>query len=411
MLHDSDNEDEDRDDRRKRLANIRQKKYYQKNKESVTAGFQQQRNKLKSCERKEERAKKRKNKKIEDAALAALAQLNIREPEHAPDLGPQIPDVIEPAKKGRKANTVFTIEYIKDKLKDIQPESTKKTYFAALDVIFRVSNSDDMGKFIKQYSVFKKHLETAKKMRGSNEEYGLSALRTHIKMIVICCDPEQPVKIPVKPDLFEKYREWYKVVTLKYDEERIVAKENPDNAVMLFPQYKEKILENYGEDSKQFLIVSMYDEVTLRDDYGELLIVSSDRDIKNNKGNYLINPRGLTVNCKLVIQSYKTSEHNGTLRYNLSRSLTKLLRNYIENNDLTDKLFPTYFTSGLSQVVTQMSKKLGINSKGGTNYLRHSKITTMLSNSNISPEERIKLATSMGHSVNIQSEYERLIKV
>jgi hypothetical protein len=112
MLHDSDNEDEDRDDRRKRLANIRQKKYYQKNKESLTAGFQQQRNKLKSCERKEERAKKRKNKKIEDAALAALAQLNIREPDHAPDLGPQIPDVIEPAKKGRKANTVFTIEYI-----------------------------------------------------------------------------------------------------------------------------------------------------------------------------------------------------------------------------------------------------------------------------------------------------------
>jgi hypothetical protein len=143
-------------------------------------------------------------------------------------------------------------------------------------------------------------------MRGSNEEYGFSELRTHIKMIVICWDPEQGVKIPVKPDLFEKYREWYKVVTLKYDEERKVAKENPD---------------------------------------------------------------------------------------------------------LTDKLFPTYFTSGLSQVVTQMSKKLGINSKGGTNYLRHSKITIMLSNSKISPEERIKLATSMGHSVNIQSEYERLITV
>jgi hypothetical protein len=42
-----------------------------------------------------------------------------------------------------------------------------------------------------------------------------------------------------------------------------------------------------------------------------------------------------------------------------------------------------------------MSKKLGINSKGGTNYLRHSKITTMLSNSKISPEERIKLAASI----------------
>jgi hypothetical protein len=93
------------------------------------------------------------------------------------------------------------------------------------------------------------------------------------------------VKIPASIELFGKYKEWYKIVALKYDEERKVAKEHPDHAVILFPQQKEKVLENYGEDSQQFLIVSIDDEVTFSEDYGELLLISSDKDIKNTKGN------------------------------------------------------------------------------------------------------------------------------
>ena len=58
---------EDADDRKKRLANARQKRYYQKNKESITTGFQQKRNALKTCH--------------EQDAMRAMENLNINDPE------------------------------------------------------------------------------------------------------------------------------------------------------------------------------------------------------------------------------------------------------------------------------------------------------------------------------------------
>jgi hypothetical protein len=51
-----------------------------------------------------------------------------------------------------------------------------------------------------------------------------------------------------------------------------------------------------------------------------------------------------------------------------------------------------------------MSKAQGITEKGGTNYLRHSKVSTLLNSLDVSPEERVRLSTSMTHSVNIQAD-------
>ena len=125
----------------------------------------------------------------------------------------------------------------------------------------------------------------------------------------------------------------------------------------------------------------------------------------------MINPRGQTVQCKIVIQNYKISKKNGELRATLSKDLTKLLREYIETHQLTDKLFPQYFGKGLSSVASRMSKAQGILKGGGVNYLRHSKVSTLLNSMNVSPEERVRLSTAMGHSVNIQGEYNRLLRV
>ena len=391
---------EDADDRKKRLANARQKRYYAKNKESITTGFQKKRDALKTCQ--------------EQDAVRAMENLNINDPEpeqphQEPEPIPEPEAEVAPKKRGRKPNTVYDIAFIKDKLNDLS-ECTKKTYYASLDVIFRAMEGDNMAVFLKNFNKVKSDLEGVKKIRG-NADYGLSAMRTHIKVIVLCCDPKQGVNVPITDVLFRKYREWYKLVTLEYDDQRKGQREDVDNAVIDFDVYKDKILEKFGTDSKEFLIVSLYNEATLRDDFGELVIVVSDREIDGSKkGNYLINPRGKTVPCKLVIQNYKTAKHNGDLKYTLSKSLTKLIRNYIESNELTDKLFPQHYTSGLSAFVAKMSKSIMILQKGGINYFRHSKISSLLNNGKFTPEDRVKLATSMGHSLNIQSEYARFLK-
>jgi integrase len=174
----------------------------------------------------------------------------------------------------------------------------------------------------------------------------------------------------------------------------------------------QNVLDKYGNDSMEYLIISLYDENTLRDDYHELLIIQSEREINPDvKANYLINPRGKTIQCKIVIQNYKIAKKNGEFRATLSKSLTKLIRAYIEKYELTDKLFPNYYKKGLSSVVSGMSKQQGILKSGGTNYLRHSKVSTLLNSMNVSPEERARLSTSMTHSVNIQAEYNRILKI
>ena len=129
----------------------------------------------------------------------------------------------------------------------------------SLDVIFGALNGDNMAIFFKNFSKVKSQIENVKKIRG-NTNFGLSAMRTHIKVIALCCDSKEDVKVPMPDALFQKYREWCKVVTLEYDEQRKRQRENIDNTVIDFDIYKDRIYEMYDEDSKEFLIASLFFE-------------------------------------------------------------------------------------------------------------------------------------------------------
>ena len=96
--------DEDPEERKRRLANIRQKRYYQKNKEAITSGFQ---------------------KKIDDYK-ASHEEIVVTIPE--PQIYQEMPKA--PKRRGRKPNTVYSIEYIKNIFTNATSVSTRKTYFA-----------------------------------------------------------------------------------------------------------------------------------------------------------------------------------------------------------------------------------------------------------------------------------------
>lgn len=396
---DSDIEDESKTDRRKRLANARQKKYYQRNKDTITAGFQKSRDDLKKCEKKQKIRK-------EQRLLRAQNQEPVQEPIPVPE------PVVEPipvVRIGRKRKTVYTIEYIREQMKDLKPETTKKTYFTTLDIIFRASRGTDMAKFLQNFTLFKKRLENVKMLRGG-DVYNITSRINQVKMVIFCCDPVNNISVPLDHETLTKYKNWIKVLDLEIQDIQKARRENPENAVLPFPVYMSKVLEKYGENSMEYLIVSLYNENTLRDNYGSLVVIASEREIDKEKSlNYLINPRGVSSQCKIVIQNYKTAGNNGIFRATLSRPLTKLLRNYIRDNGLESLLFPGY-QSGLSSMVSKMNRDLGIKSGGGINYLRHSKVATLFNGREPTHEERAALSTSMTHSVGMQVGYNRLLK-
>ena len=48
---------------------------------------------------------------------------------------------------------------------------------------------------------------------------------------------------------------------------------------------------------------------------------------------------------------------------------------------------------------------------GGTNYRRHSKVSTLLNSLDVTPKERVRLSSSMTHYVDIQVDYNSLFLV
>jgi hypothetical protein len=175
---------------------------------------------------------------------------------------------------------------------------------------------------------------------------------------------------------------------------------------MLYSTYLEKIRVEFGETSKQFLIAKIYDEFTVRDDL-QLLIVSSEREITSDTQNYLVVPRIVKNNATFVIQSYKTSKKYGIIRQKVSTVLSKMLRDWITVNKLShgDLLFQN---KTLSDFVSQMNRAVGANS--GINYLRHAKISEVMSRQVMSDEDRVKFSRRMAHSPMTSLSYVRSIK-
>ena len=107
---------------------------------------------------------------------------------------------------------------------------------------------------------------------------------------------------------------------------------------MPFNEYKQLVLEHYGNDSKEFIIASLYDQVPCRDNLGTLKIVGNMKDTTlNDKMNCIVIPRVPTVGT-VVLNVYKTSTKYETLKYKLNSELTNMLRDYISKNTFADDI-------------------------------------------------------------------------
>lgn len=139
----------------------------------------------------------------------------------------------------------------------------------------------------------------------------------------------------------------------------------------------------------------MYNEIPARDTFGDLEIIPSVRKNDTTIQNYLVLPRNKNTPSKIIIQSYKTIARYGIKNIQLTTELSSIIRKYILCNSVTTKLFPNN-SEGLTQVISKMNNK--INVSGGINTIRKIYVPTTLANKDISPTQRINLASDMMHS-------------
>jgi len=107
---------------------------------------------------------------------------------------------------------------------------------------------------------------------------------------------------------------------------------------MPFTEYRDKIEKHFGTDSEEFLMVSLYKEMPVRDDF-QLKIVKTIAEASGNDLQYLIIPTKEKERVTVVINTYKTSQKYGQIKETLSIKLSKQIRAFIESKERTYRDF------------------------------------------------------------------------
>ena len=300
--------------------------------------------------------------------------------------------------------TIFTLPYIIQELKkqtDITA-GTLDTTIRGITSFFRIVECDNIPACLVAFENVKSKLDLSTQAHKNNLVYSTNSKKTYIQSVLICITR---LKIPIDKVILDKYLRYFDILKMQSVKEAEDTRKSPKHAVISYDNYLRKIKTKFGEASKQYLIAMMYSECTCRDNYGGMTIVETLDASNDDDINYLV----ININhAYIVLHKFKTSKKYGTIQVELSDTLTTLLKNYINKHKLTDTLFPENAKNGLSVYISAMNKKVGVEG-GGINPLRHMMVETILSNNDVSLDERANLATKMGHSPAVQTEYRRIL--
>ena len=326
---------------------------------------------------------------------------------HVAELNAIVPDVLEavvpPAKRGRKGAVLWDQATVMAKLKELDINlNTKAKYVGDIKAVFQLTGCLDLAKCLKNFAAIKATIETGNLMSNPNKQYAVNSQKGFVQSILYVIDK---LNIPLSATIKQKYVDLLGAYKIKTTDQTEARKRDPNFDVMPYTEYMTRIKEAYGAYSKQYLIASLYDEVTVRDDF-DLVILGSVRDKKEETQNYLIVPPNERNRVTVIIQHHKTNKLRGDIKVVLSARLSKLLRAYMLKNKLIvgNKLFAENHT-GLSAYVATMNRRIG--ARAGINYIRQSKISEILSGQDLSAEDKQTLAKAMGHSAICQLKYVR----
>jgi len=278
----------------------------------------------------------------------------------------------------------FSFSKLPDLIGDkINPEN-KKIILGAIKSVLRIMRDVELEHMFRDADKLIAGINMGKMQDG--EDYSLA---TKVRQYQAVLKLSDILTIPLDT---AKVMDAYQIIKMKLDDE-LEAK--PAGEYPTFATYLEKSKEMFGTNSREFLLASMYAELTCRNDFN---LIVSDKNLKSV--NYLfVQKTKLTI----VLNEYKTAEKYGQMRHKCSASLRKLLLAYIEKNKIKvgDSLFGVV---DLQPVLSLMNKRLGYNM--GANLFRHMKVSEVMNDPTLTYEKRLETAKNMAHDcVNTQKKY------
>lgn len=369
---------------------LRQMVYYEKHKQDILDKKKQERTELKIL-----------------AGRAKPIEKPIIQPEKVYEQPIVYEEVVEPVVpvikekvKGKAKKEVYSYERVSELLSqipDITPGSLKK-YKSDIKTLMEVIECNNLVKCLSKPKKVLELISNAKYVTKPTEDYSINSKKGFVQSIIYVIDQ---LNIPLKKSVLDEYRKYLELYKLKSSDERNEIQKNITK--MNYNDYLKLLSDKFGQESKEYLIGQIYNELPARDNLNNLKIVSTENGL-NDKDNYLVVPR--SGNCIFIINEYKT-KNKGQIKVKTTPLMSNLIKNYIKKNEITDILFGK---GKLSQFVIKMNTLVGIQGKNnGINYLRHMK-TSSVYNSNATDMEKVELAQKMGHSVGTQKTYVHKIK-
>ena len=303
----------------------------------------------------------------------------------------------------KKSCVVINFEMIKGLLENeskIESENTRKAHINRMKTFFEITSCKDINVCLLDYTIIIDSMNDA--TYGINDTpYKINSKKNIMESFLFCLDN---LDIHLDKSIREKYQDYYSGLKISSNDELEDKKNDDSNAVISWNEYETKVKEKFGTESKEYLLIKLYEICNARDDF-DLYITSDIESVKDDKTkNYLI--REENNNYLLCMQCYKTSKNKDPIFIKVTPELKILLDNYIKLHHLVDRLFPTKSGSN-SSFISTMNKKIDV--KGAINTIRHIIISTGLS-SNMSPEEKVLLSKNSFHSINTQIAYKRKIE-
>ena len=280
-------------------------------------------------------------------------------------------------------------DILKHKLTDLQMNpNTKKKYLQDLNRLLVAVNNEDIIKNMKKAN------ELIAKIKAT--EY---ANNTKLGMVQICLFMITNFNIVVNKKSIQILTNYFNIV--KYEAVNVVANKQETEEVLTWKEYIDKVKNEFGENSKMYLIANLYKELTLRDDFTLKIL---NKKPKTADENYIILNKN---NYTIIINQYKTQAKYGAITVKLTKGLTVLINRYITEQNLNEGDY-LLGDKELSGYILYNNHKIGVN--GGVCLYRRMTVSEELNNQKITPEQRVKLAEKMKHTVFIQRDYLRQMK-
>ena len=277
----------------------------------------------------------------------------------------------------RMKTELFSQQRVKDpRTGALYADNTLKKRFTDFKTIVNRSGCDDLAGWINDGRLLD-YIKTRTTVRNTLKAYGNA-----MWLLVVDFDLVPGVHQSAKDKISKFSKDQNEIVRYHQFE----VSEDDGKHIYQMSVIIDEALTKFSPMSDEMILLALYDELTLRDDYGDIKVYVEDPGLITDHNYYVLETGKIHFNYKKKVGDV---EH---IEWEFSDELKKKLSDYIDNHQ-ADTLLPKKSSLILNNI--------GV----GVHILRQSKVTELYMDETKTLEDKKRLALAMGHSFATQLVY------